>query len=124
MKRAMLILSALFFSCSASQPTAEELAAADYGNPPTNHVDLIKHWMAETYGDTQAAGIRDLKFGTPTKGFHMPSALESGGTKFGYEVEVTFSRTAAEGRRTTRQRIMTMVLIRNGEIVSYKEFTQ
>jgi hypothetical protein len=124
MKRFLLLFSFLLLSCSSSKPTDAEMSAADYGTPPANHVDLIKHWMEETYGNTQSAGIRDLKFGTPVKGYHMPSALESGGPKFGYEVEVNFSRSATEGRRTTRQRVMVLVLIRNDVIVSYKERNQ
>lgn len=123
MKFVLLTLTALVLSCAGSKLSDQEIAAADYGTPPKNHVDLIKHWMDETYGTVQAAGIRDLNFGTPKKGYHMPSALESGGPKFGYEVEVTFSRSATEGRRTVRQRLMVMILIRNDEIVSYKEST-
>ncbi len=120
---ALLILSALFLSCSASKLTEQEIASADYGAPPKNHVDIIKHWMDETYGTVQAAGIKDLNFGQPKKNYHMPSALESSGPKFGHEVEVTFSRSATEGRRTVRQRVMVLILIRNDEIVSYKEST-
>ena len=124
MRPFLLLLVTLFLSCAASTPSAEEFAAADYGSPPTNHVDLIKHWMDDTYGNPQSAGIRDLKFDTMKKGYQMPSALESGGPKFGYEVEVSFSRSATEGRRTTRQRVIVMLLIRNDAIISYKEFTQ
>ncbi len=123
MKYSLLFLSALILSCAATKLTEQEIAAADYGTPPKNHVDLIKHWMDETYGTVQAAGIRDLNFGSPKKGYHMPSALESGAPKFGYEVEVAFSRSVPEGRRTGRQRLMVMILIRNDEIVSYKEST-
>lgn len=124
MKPFLLLLATLFLSCVASKPSAEELASADYGAPPTNHVDLIKHWMDDTYGNPQSAGIRDIVFGTPVKGYLMPSAFESGGPRFGYEVEVSFSRAVPEGRRTTRQRVIVMILIRNGSIISYKEFTQ
>ena len=124
MKPLLLLLTTLFLSCAAATPSAEELAAADYGAPPSNHVDVIKHWMNETYGNPQSAGIRDLKFGALVRGYHMPFALESGGPKFGYEVEVSFSRSATEGRRTTRQRVIVMLLIRNDAIISNKEFTQ
>ncbi len=124
MRTSIVLLALLFVSCSSTKPTADELASADYGPPPTNHVELLRSWLKETYGDYVQAGIRDVQYGKPAKGYHLPGALESGGPKYGYEVEVTFSRTATEGRRTVRQRMMVMVLIRNDEVISYKETTQ
>ena len=86
---------------------------------------MVRHWMDETYGSPRwANGIQDLSFGRPAKGYHMPSTLESGGPKFGYEVEVSFSRSVIEGGRTKRQRVIMMLLIRNDLIISSKESTQ
>ncbi|MCU0452422.1 MAG: hypothetical protein MUE68_02095 [Bacteroidetes bacterium] len=124
MRLSLVLLTFLFLSCSSSKPSAEELAAADFGNPPTNHVELLRAWLKDTYGDYQQAGLRDIQFGTPAKGYHMPSALESGNPSFGYEVEVNFTRPASEGRRTVRQRMLVLVLIRNDQVISYKETTQ
>lgn len=124
MRLSYLLLTILFLSCSSTKPTAEQLAAADYGNPPTNHVELLRAWLKDTYGDYQQAGIRDVQYGNPVKGYHLPGALESGGPQFGYEVEVSFTRPATEGRRTVRQRMLVMALIRNDKVISYKETTQ
>lgn len=124
MRLTFFLLSLLFLSCSSSKPSTEELAAADYGNPPTNHVELLRAWLKDTYGDYQQAGIRDVQYGTPKKGYHLPGALESGGPQYGYEVEVTFTRPATEGRRTVRQRMLIMALIHDDKVISYKESTQ
>lgn len=124
MRMSLTLLTMLLLSCSGSKPTAEELAAADYGPAPTNHVELVRSWMKDTYGDLQQAGIRDVQYGTPAKGYHLPGAFDSGGPRYGYEVEVNFTRPATEGRRTVRQRMLVMVLIRNDQIISYKESSQ
>ncbi len=67
----------LFFGC-ATVPTQEQLASADYGDPPSNHEELIKNLFSPSLFDPYSAMYT---FDKPIKGY-----VDAAGKAYGWVV--------------------------------------
>jgi hypothetical protein len=103
-------------------PTPREIAAADYGSPPTDHKSQIKNYFSKVLKDPESA--RYGEFTEPRKGYARVEgrALISpdGGAwlptnVFGYEVSVQVNAKNSYGAYTGFERYL--FLFRNGKIV-------
>lgn len=119
--RTWSVLFLLFIGCASTKPTEEQLANADYGPAPENHRDIAITWIEDNHGKIAQSGIRNIRVNPPHKGYMTSGAFGGGELMFGYIVEVSFEQVSGSGRRATTERLMYELLIRNGNVMNYKE---
>jgi len=99
MKKAITLLCLIFLvGCASTQPTSEELAAADYGVRPENYETIIKKFMSLVLKDPESARYQ---FREPYKGYTKRPLIQGGGVdKFGWMVEVYINAKNSFGGST------------------------
>jgi hypothetical protein len=109
----------LLCGCAAmTAPNSAQIAAADYGQYPTNYREIVDEWMRDTLYDPHS--VVDLEITPPEKYFLHAAPLMGGGTTYGYRVQVKFNAKNRMGGYTGRDTMY--LVIRNGSIVkSWKE---
>lgn len=101
----------------ATPPTAQELAAADYGPPPIAFPEKIKDFMELRLKDPSSAQYRFDNL--PTKMWSKAGPLFGGGTMYGWRVDVLINAKNELGGYVGYQQYG--FLFRDGRIIAYNE---
>jgi hypothetical protein len=80
----LIFIFAVLSGC-ATQPTPEELANIDYGSPPSNYEQQIRHYFEARLFDPYSA---HYDFQQPTQTWVKAPPLRGGGLKAGWLVRV------------------------------------
>lgn len=110
MKKILALSAALALSGCATLPTAEEVAAADFGSEPTDHEEIVRTYYGNTLRDPDSAQYRTI---TNPRQYWLGDRFN--GAQYGYLVCVTLNAKNAYGAYVGYK--TDGLLIRNGTVV-------
>ncbi|WP_424947039.1 hypothetical protein [Candidatus Spongiihabitans sp.] len=106
-----VIIPFIALSACASQPTASEIANADYGAYPAEYERIVKGFLQRVLKDPSSAQLRKIK------GPHSQWSSYFGAAKFGYAVCYGVNAKNSFGGYTGEK--THYFLIRNGSVVQH-----
>ena len=113
-KLIVAFVGSLIVAGCAIQPTKDEIAAADYGAPPTDHRTQIENYFSSSLKDPES--VRYGEISEPRKGHASIANRWSGWSNvFGYHVDASINAKNSYGGYTGYKRYS--FLFRDGKLI-------